>query len=77
MINSNMAITVPSLWLKVVENVLHRQTTLERLTRSDEMTRFQTRGLLEGSQCNDPTIFPNNEALSIGVDVSQLGSKGG
>jgi hypothetical protein len=44
-------------------NLSYRQTTLERLIRNDEATRFWTRGLLEGFQHNDLTIFPNEEVL--------------
>jgi hypothetical protein len=55
---------VPSPWLKVSKNVLYRQTILKRLTRSDEAARFWSRGLLEGFQCNDPAIFPNDEVSS-------------
>jgi hypothetical protein len=54
----------------------YRLTTLEWLARGDESARFQTRGLLEGFQRNDPTIFPNDEVSSSGVDGSHTGFKG-
>jgi hypothetical protein len=64
-INSNAAITVPSLWLKVGDNGLSAKT-LERLVRNDEVARFRTRGLLEEFQRNDPKKFPNDYVLSQG-----------
>jgi hypothetical protein len=57
--------------------VPYRRITLEWLARSDESARFQTRGLLEWFRRNEPTIFPNDEASSSGVDDSHMGSKGG
>jgi hypothetical protein len=42
----------------------YQQTSLERLVKNDEVARFRTRGLLEGFQHNDLTIFPNYEVSS-------------
>jgi hypothetical protein len=56
--------------------VPYQPTTLEWLAQNDEVTRFQTRGLLEGFQGNEPTIFLNNEISSSGVEGSRTKVKG-
>jgi hypothetical protein len=42
----------------------YRQTTLEKLVQNDEAARFRPKGLHEGFQHNDLTIFPKDEVSS-------------
>jgi hypothetical protein len=62
-IDSNEAITVPSLWLKVDE-IGYWQPNLERLTRNDKLARFRIRRQSDRFQGNDITIFLNDEIAS-------------
>jgi hypothetical protein len=71
-IDSNEAITVPSLWLKVDE-MGYWQPTLERLARNDKLTRFRIRRQLDRFQGNDITIFLTDEIASSRVDDSHMG----
>jgi hypothetical protein len=73
-IDSNKAITVPSLWLKLGE-MGYWQPTLERLTRNNQSARFRTRGPPNRFQGNEITIFLNDEIASSGVDDSHTGFK--
>jgi hypothetical protein len=75
MIDSNDAITVPSLWLKVDE-MGYWQPTLERLARNDKLARFRIRGQPNRFQGNEIIIFLNDEIVSSGVDDSHMGLKG-
>jgi hypothetical protein len=71
-IDSNEAITVPSLWLKVDE-MGYWQPTLERLARNDKLTRFRIRRQPDRFQGNDITIFLTDEIASSRVDDSHMG----
>jgi hypothetical protein len=71
-IDSNEAITVPSLWLKVDE-IGYWQPNLERLTRNDKLARFRIRRQSDRFQGNDITIFLNDEIASSWVDDSHMG----
>jgi hypothetical protein len=71
-IDSNEAITVSSLWLKVDE-MGYWQPTLERLTRNDKLARFRIRRQPDRFQSNDITIFLNDEIASSRVDDSYMG----
>jgi hypothetical protein len=76
MIDSSMTIMLPSrlqwthsLWLKVGENVLYREPSLERLARIDTPKRFQTRGRYERFWGREPTNFLQRWGLSNGVTI--------
>jgi hypothetical protein len=71
-INSNEAITVPSLWLKLSE-MGDWQPTLEILTQNDQSARFRIRAQPDRIRGNEITIFLNNEIASSGVDDSHTG----
>jgi hypothetical protein len=71
-IDSNEAITVPSLWLKVDE-MGYWQPTMERLARNDKLARFRIRRQPDRFQGNVITIFPNDEIASRRVDDSHMG----
>jgi hypothetical protein len=71
-IDTNEAITVPSLWLKV-DKMGHWQPTLERLTRNDKLARFRIRRQPDRFQGDDITIFLNDEIASSRVDDSHTG----
>jgi hypothetical protein len=74
MIDSNEAITVPSLCLKLGE-MGYWQLTLERLTRNDQLARFRIRGQPDWFRSNEITIFLNDEIASSRVDDSHSGFK--
>jgi hypothetical protein len=59
-IDSNKAITVPLLWLKVDE-IGYWQPTLERLVQKDKLARFRIRRQPDRFQGNVITIFLNDE----------------
>jgi hypothetical protein len=61
-IDSNEAITVPLLWLKVDE-MGYWQPTLERLARKDKLARFRIRRQPDRFQGNVITIFLNDEIM--------------
>jgi hypothetical protein len=71
-IDSNEAITVPSLWLKVDE-MGYWQPTLERLAWNDKLARFQIRRQPDRFQGNAITIFLNDEIASSRVDDFHMG----
>jgi hypothetical protein len=73
-IDSNEAIMVPSLWLKVDE-IGYWQPTLERLARKDKLARFWIRRQPDRFQGNEITIFLNDEIASSRVDDSHTGFK--
>jgi hypothetical protein len=74
MIDSNEAIMVPSLWLKIGE-MGYRQPTLERLARNDQLARFRIRGQPDMFRDNEVIIFLNDEIVSSRVDDSHTGFK--
>jgi hypothetical protein len=63
-IDSNEAITVPSLWLKVDEKG-YWQPTLERLARNDKLARFRIRRQPDRFQRNIIAIFKNLLELNL------------
>jgi hypothetical protein len=71
-IDSNKAITVPSLWLKVDE-MGYWQPTLERLAQNDKLARFRIRGQPDRFQGNVIPIFLNDEIAWSKVDDSHMG----
>jgi hypothetical protein len=73
-IDSNEAITVPLLWLKV-DKMGYWQPTLERLARKDKLARFRIRRQPDRFQGNVITIFLNDEIMWSRVDDSHMGFK--
>jgi hypothetical protein len=71
-IDTNEAIMVPSLWLKVNE-MDYWQPTLERLAWKDKLARFRIRRQPDRFQGNETTIFLNDEIASSRVDDSHMG----
>jgi hypothetical protein len=70
-IDSNKAIMVPSLWLKVDE-MGYWQPTLERLEQNDKLARFRIRRQPDRFQGYVITIFLNDEIALSRVDDSHM-----
>jgi hypothetical protein len=75
MIDSNMAITITSLWLKLGKNGLPTNN-LGNTPSNDKLARFRTRARADKFQGNKTTIFLNDEVASRGVGDSHTGFKG-